>query len=142
MERIKASELQEGMYVDLGKGWLKHPFLRRSFLLKDKKQINKIREYLDYVSYCPERSSVVLKKPDLVHEPEQPPETEIVESNEEVEFEAPSQESWEESNKPTEKLAAAIQSDQPPAEKAQAIFQHSTELMDTLLSQAPTAELI
>lgn len=141
MERIKVSELQEGMYIDLGKGWLKHPFLRRSFLLKDKKQINKIRQYLDYVSYCPERSKVVLKKPGLVHEPEQPQETEIVESNKEG-VEAPSQESWEESNKPTEKLAAAIQSDQPPAEKAQAIFQHSTELMDTLLSQAPTAELI
>jgi HD-GYP domain-containing protein (c-di-GMP phosphodiesterase class II) len=87
-----------------------------------------------------------LKKPELIQElePELPPEAEILETKETAEegFEPPSQESLEESNKPTEKLAAAIQSDQPPTEKAQAIFQHSTELMDTLLSQAPTAELI
>lgn len=146
MERIKTSELQEGMYVDLGKGWLEHPFLRRTFLLNDSKQINKICEYLDYVSYCPERSSVISQKQELIQEPEPelPPETEIVETkcNAEEGFEPPSQKCWEERNKPTENLAAAIQSDQPSAEKAQAIFQHSTELMDTLLSQAPTAELI
>lgn len=141
MERIKTSDLQEGMYVDLGKGWLKHPFLRRAFLLKDKKQINKICEHLDFVAYCPDRSNVILKKPQA--KLEELLETAVdSEPEKDVEFEVPDQESWEESNKPTDKLAAAIQSDQPSAEKAQAIFQHSTELMDALLSQAPTAELI
>lgn len=148
MERIKVSDLQEGMYVDLGEGWLNHPFLRRSFFLKNEKQINKIREYLDFVSYCPERSKVKLKeqvqervvKPDS--EPEAPPETVINVKEEPVSFTPPDQEQWEESNKPTAKLSAAIQSDQPAAEKAKVIFQHSTELMDSLLSQAPTAELI
>jgi len=144
MERIKTSDLKEGMYVDLGKGWLKHPFLRRAFMLKDQKQINKIRDYLDFVSCCPERSKVLAKSsaPEPELEPELPPETEISVADEELQFEPPSEETWEEINKPTEKLAAAIQSDQEPEKKAQAIFQHSTELMDTLLSQEPTAELI
>ncbi|MGH1430798.1 MAG: DUF3391 domain-containing protein [Neptuniibacter sp.] len=120
MERIKTSDLKEGMYVDLGKGWLKHPFLRRAFMLKDQEQINKIRDYLNFVSYCPERSKVLAKSsaPEPELEPELPPEIEISVADEELQFEPPSEETWEEINKPTEKLAAAIQSDQEPEKKA------------------------
>ncbi|MGH1461195.1 MAG: HD-GYP domain-containing protein [Neptuniibacter sp.] len=141
MDKIYTSELQEGMYVDLGKGWLKHPFLKRRFYIKNRKQINKIKEYLDCVFYCPERSQVAIppSKPELKDERV---EVKGFVENSEVEIEPPAPESWEESNKPTERLSAAIQSDEPPENKARAIFTHSTELMDALLSQAPTADLI
>ena len=52
MERIKTSALQAGMCVDLGKGWLKHPFLRRVLVLNNRNKINKIYKYIDFVSCC------------------------------------------------------------------------------------------
>lgn len=141
MEKLSATQLEVGMYVDLGSGWLNHPFVRRSFLIKKQSQISKIQNYLKEVEVCPERSQVQL----ITEEAPPPPMIkEPVSATESISSEValPEQENWEDSNRPTKKLAEAIQSDKPAAEKAQAIFHHSTELMDAVLSQAPTAELI
>ena len=136
MDRIKTSQLKEGMYIDLGPGWMEHPFLRRAFLLKNQKQIAKVQGYLSEVGINLEKSTV---KPS-VEKPEQAPPVTVVVSEPEPAAEAP--DDWEERNKPSEKLNQAILSNAPAEEKARQIFTHSTELMDTLLSQAPTAKLI
>lgn len=142
MEKINSAQLQEGMYVDLGAGWMDHPFLRRSFLLKNRQQIKKIQGYLKVVAVCPERSKVSLPSAETPVVAAATHHSESVTPQEPLSAELPQTEKWEETNKPGEKLSAAINSDKPATEKAQEIFQHSTELMDLVLSQAPTAELI
>ena len=136
MEKIKSSLLKEGMYIDLGPGWMEHPFLRRAFLLKNKKQIAKIQGYMPEVWIDLAKSTV---KPQT-EQPKEVADVEVIVDDPEPVAEAPSQ--WEQSNKPSVKLNDALLSNALPEEKARQIFTHSTELMDTLLSQAPTAKLI
>ncbi|MAY42843.1 MAG: hypothetical protein CMI05_11105 [Oceanospirillaceae bacterium] len=60
-KEIASSELTTGMYVELGDGWLNHPFLRRSFLVKTAKNVKKIQGYLKTVVDF-SRSEVQLEK--------------------------------------------------------------------------------
>jgi putative nucleotidyltransferase with HDIG domain len=54
---IQPSQLCIGLYVHLDLGWMSHPFTFSNFKIKDKDQIQKIRELnLDKIRYDPSRS--------------------------------------------------------------------------------------
>ncbi len=54
---IHINQLQPGMFVSLDLGWLDHPFLVNSFLIKDEEQLATLRELgLSHVSHDPQRS--------------------------------------------------------------------------------------
>jgi HD-GYP domain-containing protein (c-di-GMP phosphodiesterase class II) len=54
---VHIDQLQPGMFVSLDLGWLDHPFLVNSFLIKNEKQLATLRELgLHMVSYDPQRS--------------------------------------------------------------------------------------
>ncbi len=141
-EEIDTSDLKQGMYVELGDGWLDHPFLRRSFMVKSLSDLEKIQSYLDRVTINLSKSKVKPKAKvetlevagdELAKEALIEPVVVITESNEDA---------WDEKNTPSAELEAAINSDLPAEVKARQIFQHSSDLMNSVLSQAPTKELI
>ncbi|MFW6401636.1 MAG: HD-GYP domain-containing protein [Desulfohalobiaceae bacterium] len=56
-KRIKVDQLQVGVYVHLKEHWHRHPFLRSSFLLKQEKQIQALKDVgIDEVWYVPQKS--------------------------------------------------------------------------------------
>ena len=55
---IHVDQLQPGVFVSLELGWLDHPFLVNSFLIKDADQLAALRElWLSHFSYDPQRST-------------------------------------------------------------------------------------
>ncbi|MFZ4623890.1 MAG: HD-GYP domain-containing protein [Rhodoferax sp.] len=54
---VHIDQLQPGMFVSLNLGWLDHPFLVNSFLIKEAEQLATLRELgLSHVAYDPQRS--------------------------------------------------------------------------------------
>lgn len=54
---VHIDQLQIGMFVSLDMGWLEHPFLVNSFLIKNDKQLATLRELgMHMVAYDPQRS--------------------------------------------------------------------------------------
>ena len=72
---VHIDQLQPGMFVSLDMGWLEHPFLVNSFLIKNEKQLTTLRELgLRMVSYDPHRSQtqpLPLESEPIVPEPPQ-----------------------------------------------------------------------
>ena len=55
---VHVDQLQPGVFVSLELGWLDHPFLVNSFLIKDADQLAALRELgLSHFSYDPQRST-------------------------------------------------------------------------------------
>ena len=68
---VHLDQLQAGMFVSLDMGWLEHPFLVNSFLIKNDKQLASLRELgLHMVAYDPQRSTTQPRP--LEVEPEEP----------------------------------------------------------------------
>lgn len=71
IKNIKITELKLGMYINLPNAWRAHPFLRNSFVVTSKKQIQKLMDYgikevhIDEIKGLP--SSAVIKE---IEEPE------------------------------------------------------------------------
>ena len=140
-EEIDTSDLKKGMYVELGNNWLDHPFLRRSFMIESHTEIEKIQGYLDRVIINLGKSKIKPKRSKRVEEVEIAEESliePVIVTSETVSDKG----SWEEKNTPSTELKTALNSDLPAEEKAREIFQHSSDLMNSVLSQAPTKELI
>jgi len=54
---VHIDQLQLGMFISMDLGWLEHPFLVNSFLIKTDKQLSTLRELgLRMISYDPKRS--------------------------------------------------------------------------------------
>jgi len=123
IKTIKINELKPGMYINLPSAWCAHPFLRNSFVVTSKNQIQKLIDYgirevqIDEVKGFP--SSAVIKE---VEEPEKDYSNDI--------------------KNISEKLKDVL-SDQKlkPEKRAQAIQVHSVEMMKNLWEN-PTGEKI
>ena len=124
---VSADELEIGMFVELKGNWLSHPFARNSFRIRTEKELHKVREFFATVMVDFERSEQRLCSG----------RSAIVQSNE-----LPAVDEWQRKNTPSQDLVKVLQADCPAEEKSQAIFQHSIKLMENLLANEPTAELI
>ena len=68
---VHIDQLQTGMFVSLDLGWLEHPFLVNSFLIKNDKQLATLRELgLHMVAYDPLRSTTQPRPLEI--EPDEP----------------------------------------------------------------------
>lgn len=112
IKKIKVTELKEGMYVELPKAWRAHPFLRNSFTITSRKQIDKIIEYGILEVNINEEKGVVAQK-NIVRE-EQPEEDFSL-------------------NAIAEKLREVIQDKKmPPEPKARAVHLYSVNMISKL----------
>jgi len=132
IKKIKSSELEVGMYVNLPTSWLKHSFFKSSFLIKSRQDIDGIRESgltdvlidtakgmsypnVDVISHAPEATSGNRKTP---------PET------------------WTPENIIPENLKNAVADKKMPfAEKSRIVYESSVEMMKRLIED-PKAENI
>lgn len=115
------------MYVVLEQGWLKHPFLKNSFLIRSPEQLHKFIEYgIEEVDIDPSRSEASVDVRTITHPPAAagPPEQ------------------WDPDRGITKELKDAIQdTSMPPEKKAGIVYEHSRQLMNKLFA-GPTAEAI
>jgi HD-GYP domain-containing protein (c-di-GMP phosphodiesterase class II) len=127
LSRIKSKELKVGMFVVLDQGWLKHPFLKSSFLIRSENQLEKFIEYgIEEVEIDPSRSRASMDVQTITHPQPvaEPPEK------------------WDTNRGITKALKEAIE-DQAmlPEKKAATVYEHSRELMNKLFA-GPSAEAI
>jgi HD-GYP domain-containing protein (c-di-GMP phosphodiesterase class II) len=136
-KRIGASELQIGMYVNLGT-WTGHNFLRSNFRIKSENQIRAIIDSgIGEVEIDLSRSDVAPTDPlldDISH---------ISHSDTPAKTEPPAPlPDWNQNNLVPAGLLAAIEDRRmPPDQKSEAVYRHSVELMEHLL-ETPSAENI
>jgi HD-GYP domain-containing protein (c-di-GMP phosphodiesterase class II) len=140
-QAVKVSELRVGMYVVLSSSWLKHSFLRNKFKLTSEDQIQELRKHgLNEVI-------VDFEKSDLAEEEKRVPQslselayvshndTPVVDPKDQA---PPAR--WNSENLVSPELFEAIHDkNMAPAQKSQAVYHHSREMMDRLL-EVPTAE--
>lgn len=137
---LPTSDLKIGMYVELKGNWLTHPFTRGSFEVANRSDIKKIQQYYT-------ETVVDLNKGSWKPRPSSTKQSAKEESKQSLgepkEAEASSlPDNWQDKNKASDELEAILKKEAPANEKAEAIFIHSIALMDNLLSNDPTTELI
>jgi len=127
LTKIKSRELKVGMYVVLEQGWLKHPFLKNSFLIHSEKQLRKFIEYgIDEVEIDPSRSQASMDVQTITHPGAAAGPTEP----------------WDTNRGITNALKDAIEDKtMPPEKKAVTVYEHSHQLMIKLFAE-PTAAAI
>jgi HD-GYP domain-containing protein (c-di-GMP phosphodiesterase class II) len=115
------------MYVVLEQGWLKHPFLKNSFLIQSENQVEKFIEYgIGEVEIDPSRSQTAIDVQTITH----------------PEAVAAPPESWDTNRGITQALKKAIEdTTMTPEQKAVTVYEHSHQLMNKLFAE-PTAGAI
>ncbi|MFO7569581.1 MAG: HD-GYP domain-containing protein [Smithellaceae bacterium] len=123
IKTIKISELKPGMYIRLPSAWHAHPFLRNSFTVTSKKQIQKLIDYGITEVKIDEIKGI---QPDKVREEIEEPEKDFTDGL-----------------KNTAQKLKDIISDQRllPAARAQAVHLHSVDMMKNLWKD-PSGERI
>ena len=135
--KIKVEEVKVGDYVRLGesdsKAWKAHPFSRNNFLISTSEEIEKIKKSFDSVVIdchkSTERQDELQQETDLISEKDEiiPP---LIPSE------------WEQINSPSGNLSRALDSTLPSSEKAEAIVEHSADLISQLLSKQLTNDSV
>jgi len=135
-KKVAVESLEVGMHVYLKGNWFSHPFKKSDFLITDRKQIRKIKEYFStvHVDYSKSR---LKQKANTVAQKLESGATQSVDKKS-----ASDACDWNQKNRPAQALSSIIDSNLPAKDKSQAIFTHSVELMDQLLSAEPTEEAI
>jgi len=112
------------MFVELPGNWLKHAFVRNSFLLKDQSQVQKILQSgIEVVLVDPLKSTIrpgSTKKPNYIKK-------------------VPVKKTWDNPLMPDDFGAILKDATIPPKEKASYIYNASLDVMDTLF-KSPTAD--
>ncbi len=126
MKKIKSSDLQIGMYVDLSGEWMKHPFVRNQFKITSEKEIQQIRE-------CGLREIIV--DPSKSDQPDTP-KVEDPRASGQV------PEKWNPDNLVPEGLSEALHDKKmSPQQKSEKVYVYTKQMMERLL-ESPTAENI
>ncbi len=146
VKKIKAKDLQIGMYVDLSGGWFKHPFVRNQFIIRSQQELDEVRK-------CGFKEITVdFNKSELTPEAEQPDaaigELAHVSHNKDAPAQADPRKSgdtpkkWNPETLVPEELSEVLHDKKmSPQRKSQAVYQH-TQVMMTRLLESPTAENI
>ncbi len=144
IKKIKAKDLQIGMYVDLSGGWFKHPFVRNQFIIRSRQELDEVRK-------CGFKEVTVdFSKSDLPPETERPAvaigELAHVSHSDQSPADPREQDDlpkeWNpETLVPAELSEVLHDKKMPPERKSKAVYTHTREMMNRLL-ESPTAENI
>lgn len=135
---VRTTDLQVGMYVELQGNWLTHPFARGSFEITNSNDIDKIQAYYNEAVVDLDKGSWKPCSSTAKQSTEETANAEAVDPTPS----ADSPDDWQTKNKASDALESVLKKEAPAEEKAAAVFSHSVDLMDNLLSNDPTTELI
>jgi HD-GYP domain-containing protein (c-di-GMP phosphodiesterase class II) len=127
IKTIPVSQLKVGMYVNLSKSWLKHPFATSKFVIKSQDQIKKIAAHgIKKVTIDTDKSMVASGAGAKKRPQKAAPPPELIDPMELI----------------LNDLRTEIENDQlDPVEKAQVVYSSSIDMMTNLLEQ-PTVPAI
>ncbi len=144
VKKIKAKDLQVGMYVDLSGGWFRHPFVRNQFIIRTQQELDEVRK-------CGFKEITVdFNKSKLAPEIERPNASigELAHVSHSNDAPADPRENggtpkkWNpETLVPAELSEVLHDKKMSPQRKSQAVYKHTREMMTRLL-ESPTAENI
>ncbi|WP_321528188.1 HD-GYP domain-containing protein [Sedimenticola selenatireducens] len=131
-QKISTKQLTIGMFIELPLSWSDHPFLKSSFKIKNREQIEKIKNCkLTHILVDVDRSDVPI--PALLSEED----TRIADPKDQ-----PVPENWNpQTLAPSELLEALNDSSMASDMKAKAVYQHSRTMMERLF-ESPSSENI
>jgi len=137
---LDVNDLQVGMYVELPQSWFSHDFLSNSFLIRDQKELARVKKQgIKTVTVDLARSELKGSgiTPDPTHN--EPPSENHPVSDPKLGA-APSK--WSSDQLMTDDLRNVLEDQQlAPEQKSQAIYRHSVSMMEQLL-EFPTIENI
>ncbi len=71
IKTIKSKNLKVGMFVKMPFSWLKHPFIKNEFQIKSNNQINKIKSYgISSINIDTKKSIIISEKSEEIHKEE------------------------------------------------------------------------
>ncbi|MFC1619693.1 HD-GYP domain-containing protein [Candidatus Neomarinimicrobiota bacterium] len=144
IKKVKTTDLEVGMYVQLGANWLRHSFLNPNFLITSDKQITKIiKDGIKVVNVNTDKSKVIEKR-DLMTDLLGPADAKAEAPAEKKRpvVEVPDEGEFNPIDSISEELHQTIQNTRiPPQTKAKAVYGHSVKMMTNILDN-PSAENI
>ena len=151
IEKVKTEDLKVGMYVMLGRSWLRHSFLRPNFKITSENQIKKIISDRIWEVKVDRSKSDVIKEMDLSRDMPEPGGEDTDQTRADVPLpgsqigtEIPTPEPGE--FNPIELISRDLRETientrTPPQAKAKAVYDHSIRMMSNVLEE-PSAENI
>lgn len=138
-KRVRKKHYQVGMFIELDKSEMRHPFLKSEFLLNSEYAVETLAEHYDSVMVNFEKSQLDEEKADVVLADESAPNGSVPQSDLTAGLGPLANAVSKEVLDGTYDL---IQQDIPSKEKALQLFNHSSQLMEYILTNPPTASLI